>query len=143
MKTSDMARATGTHIETVRYYERIGLLAPPRRLANGYRAYGESHFERLAFIRHCRALDMPLADIRMLLEFMDKPARDCSAVNRVVDAQLERIRARLRSLWALEKQLSSLSAQCKLPKRRRECGILHELVAVAHAEACAFHSAGK
>lgn len=136
MKIGDMARATGVDIETVRYYERIGLLAAPRRLPNGYRSYGGSHLERLAFIRHCRALDMPLADVRLLLDFMARPAGDCSAVNRAVDAQLERIRARLKSLRALEKQLSALRVQCKLSKRRRECGILHELVAAARAEAC-------
>lgn len=142
MRIGDLARATGVDIETVRYYERISLLAIPTRQANGYRAYGQADLERLAFIRHCRALDMPLADVRLLVEFMAKPARDCSEVNRAVDAQIERVRARLKSLRALEKQLSALRAQCKRPKSRRECGILHELVAAAHAEACACHPEG-
>lgn len=141
MKIGTLARSTGVDIETIRYYERIGLLPAPERLPNGYRAYGERQLERLAFIRHCRALDMPLADIRLLLDFMTEPAGDCSAVNRAVDAQLERVRTRLKSLRALEKQLSSLRAQCSLARSRRDCGILHELVAAAHAEGCICHPA--
>ncbi|HWA37774.1 MAG TPA: Cd(II)/Pb(II)-responsive transcriptional regulator [Burkholderiales bacterium] len=142
MKIGDLARATGVDLETVRYYERIKLLSAPKRLPNGYRAYSEHHLERLAFIRHCRALDMPLADIRLLLDFMAEPPGDCSAVNRAVDAQLDRVRARLKSLRALEKQLTALRSQCRRPRGRRECGILHELVAAAHAEACACHAGG-
>lgn len=132
MQIGAIARSTGTDIETVRYYERIGLLPPAHRRPNGYRAYGASHLERLAFIRRCRALDMPLADIRMLLLFMAKPVGDCSAVNRAVDSQLARIRARLKSLRALEKELSALRAQCQ---GRRQCAILHQLVAASHGEA--------
>lgn len=135
MKIGDLARATGVDIETIRYYERIRLLPAPARAANGYREYRDSHLERLAFVRHCRALDMPLADIRLLLDFISEPAGECSAVNRAVDAQLNRVRARLKSLRALEKQLSTLRAQCDLPTNRRNCGILQELVAAARAEA--------
>lgn len=141
MKIGELARATGVDIETVRYYERVRLLPAPRRQPNGYRAYGQHHLERLAFIRHCRALDMPLADIRLLLDFMADPGGDCSDVNRAVDAQLGRVRARLKSLRALENQLSALRRQCSRSRSRRECGILHELVAAAHAEACACHPA--
>lgn len=135
MKIGDLARATGVDIETIRYYERIRLLPAPARAANGYREYGDSHLERLVFVRHCRALDMPLTDIRLLLGFIADPAGECSAVNRAVDAQLERVRARLKSLRALEKQLTALRSQCQLPTSRRECGILHDLVAAARAEA--------
>lgn len=128
MRIGCLARATGVDVETIRYYERIGLLPAPQREANGYRAYGERHLGRLAFIRHCRTLDMPLSDIRLLLGFLAEPAGDCSAVNRAIDAQLERVRARLDSLRALERQLAALRAQCEPPGSRRECGILHELV---------------
>ena len=140
MKIGALARATGVDIETIRYYERVGLLPAPKRQPNGYRAYGQNHLERLAFIRHCRALDMPLADIRLLLDFIADPSGDCSDVNRAVDAQLDRVRARLKSLRALEKQLTALRGQCSRARSRRECGILHELVAAAHAEACVCHA---
>ena len=143
MKIGALARATGVDIETIRYYERIGLLPAPERQPNGYRAYGHNHLERLAFIRHCRALDMPLADIRLLLDFIADPSGDCTDVNRAVDAQLDRVRARLKSLRALERQLSALRGQCSRSRSRRECGILHELVAAAHAEACVCHASEK
>lgn len=139
MKIGELARATGVDVETIRYYERVKVLPAPKRLRNRYRDYGNSHLEQLAFIRHCRALDMPLADIRLLLDFIAQPAGDCSSVDRMVDAQLKRVRTRLKSLRALERQLSALRAQCKLPRSRRQCAILHELVEAAHAEGCVWH----
>ena len=137
MKIGDLAGATGADVETIRYYERIGLLPSPVRASNGYRQYGDSELERLTFIRHCRALDMPLADIRLLLDYIAQPAVDCSAVTRAVDSQLKRVRARVKALRALEKQLTSLRSQCEFSARPRQCGILHELVTAAHAESCA------
>ncbi|MCL4757876.1 MAG: Cd(II)/Pb(II)-responsive transcriptional regulator [Rhodocyclaceae bacterium] len=141
MRIGELARATGVEIETVRYYEKSGLLPEPARQANGYRAYSARHLERLAFIRHCRALDMPLADIARLLDFNDHPQSDCGDVNTLIDAQLARVRARLASMHALEAQLAALRARCREPHATQECGILHELVAAAHGEACACHPA--
>lgn len=139
MRIGEIAAATGVDVETVRYYERQGLLPPPERRANGYRAYGESHLERLAFIRHCRSLDMALADIRRLLDLLDRPVSECGDVNELVEAQLGRVRARLASLRAFEKQLVSLRASCSAPTAAAQCGILAELVHAAHGEACACH----
>ena len=141
MRIGEIAAATGVDVETVRFYEKEGLLPPPQRRANGYRAYGASHLERLAFIRHCRSLDMALADIGRLLELLDRPASECGDVNELVDAQLGRVRARLASLKALEKQLESLRASCAVPRSAAQCGILAELVHAAHGEACACHPA--
>ena len=112
MKIGALAHAAGVGVQTIRYYERGKLLPAPKRLRNRYRDYGERHLEQLAFIRHCRALDMPLADIRLLLDFIAKPTRGSRAVHRVVEAQLDRVRVRLKSLRALAKQLTALRAQC-------------------------------
>ena len=139
MRIGELAAATGVDVETIRYYEREKLLAPPGRRANGYRAYGKEQLERLAFIRHCRALDIPLADVRRLLEFFERPARDCSDIDRLIDEQLSRVRARLKSMRALERQLAELRKRCDANHAAHECGILHELVAAAHGEACACH----
>lgn len=139
MRIGQIAAATGLDVETVRFYEKQGLLAPPMRSANGYRTYGSAHLERLAFVRHCRSLDMALADIRRLLELLDRPASECGDVNHLIDTQLERVRARLASLKALEKQLGSLRASCAAPQGAKQCGILAELVQAAHGEACACH----
>ncbi len=139
MRIGELARATGVDVETIRYYERSGLLPEPARRANGYRAYGARHLERLAFIRHCRALDMPLVDVARLLDFVAHPQSDCGGINELIDAQLARVRARLESMHALERQLAALRDTCCEPQAGRECGILHELVAAAHGEACACH----
>lgn len=139
MRIGELGEATGVDVETIRYYERSGLLPKPDRQANGYRAYGSSHLERLAFIRHCRALDMPLADIQRLSGLIDRPQADCGDINLVIDEHLGRVRARLKSMRALEKQLTALRAHCEVGHKVAECGILQELVAAAHGEACACH----
>ena len=141
MQIGQIAAATGVDVETVRFYEKEGLLPLPERSPNGYRAYGEGHLERLAFVRHCRSLDMALADIRRLLELLDRPAAECVDVNELIDAQLGRVRTRLASLAALEKQLVALRASCSIPAAAAQCGILAELVHAAHGEACICHAA--
>jgi Cd(II)/Pb(II)-responsive transcriptional regulator len=140
MKIGDLSRATGVDVGTIRFYERSGLLAAPRREANGYRSYGPEHLEGLSFVRHCRALDIPLADIQRLLDFTLRPDADCGDINGLVDRQIERVRARLESLRALEKQLTLLRGKCSEGHRAQECGILGELVSAAHGEACACHA---
>jgi Cd(II)/Pb(II)-responsive transcriptional regulator len=135
-----LSDATGVEIETIRFYEKQGLLPAPAREANGYREYAPAHLERLAFVRHCRALDMPLADIGRLLALVNAPSADCRDVDDLVGAQLARVRARLKSMRALEKQLVRLRAQCNGKHGAQNCGILHELVAAAHGEACACHA---
>lgn len=136
MRIGELARAVGVEVETIRYYEKSGLLPSPARAGNGYRAYGTPYLERLAFIRHCRALDMPLAEVRRLLDFLGHPAADCTGVERLVDEQLTRVRARLKSLRALERQLVALRSRCQSGNTAAECGILHELAAATRGEAC-------
>lgn len=140
MRIGELGQATGVDIETIRYYEKSGLLPVPARSHNGYRAYSSAHLERLAFIRHCRALDISLADVKRLLEFVAHPEVDCEGIDHLIDAQLERVRARLKSMRALEQQLSALRGRCGSRHVAGECGILHELVAAAHGEACACHT---
>jgi Cd(II)/Pb(II)-responsive transcriptional regulator len=138
MLIKELTSATGVDIETIRFYEKQGLLPEPARRENGYRDYDTAHLERLSFIRHCRALDMPLAVITQLLGFVEAPDSHCGDVNLVVDDQLARVRARLKSMRALEKQLLQLRAQCA-GTHDGSCGILDELVSAAHGEACVCH----
>lgn len=135
MRIGELGKATGVDVETIRYYEKAGLLPSPARQANGYRSYGERHLERLAFVRHCRALDMPLADIKRLLDFLGQPMAECGDVDRLIDQQLHRVRTRIKSLRALERQLSALRGCCATPHTAADCGILHELVTAARQEA--------
>lgn len=143
MQIKDLAAATGVDVETIRYYEKQGLLPAPARRGNGYRDYETLHLERLAFIRHCRALDMPLADVARLLGFIDQTAEeegaDAGTVDALVAEQLSRVRARLKSMQALEKQLLQLQSRCDGRHEDGRCGILNDLVAAAHGEACACH----
>ena len=88
MQIKELARATGVDVETIRYYEKQGLMPAPARRDNGYRDYAAAHLERLSFIRHCRALDMPLGDVNRLLGFFDKPDTNCGDVDLLVDDQL-------------------------------------------------------
>jgi Cd(II)/Pb(II)-responsive transcriptional regulator len=140
MRIGDLSRATGVDVDNIRYYEKAGLLPEPARAANGYRHYGEKHLERLAFVRHCRALDMPLSDVKRLLDVVDGARGDLGDIDALIDAQLLRVRARLHSLQALERQLTALRDSCDADHEAHECGILQELVAAAHGEACACHA---
>ncbi|MFO6419359.1 Cd(II)/Pb(II)-responsive transcriptional regulator [Hylemonella sp. W303a] len=146
MQIKALAAATGVDVETIRYYEKQGLLPAPARRDNGYRDYQIAHLERLAFIRHCRALDMPLVDVSRLLGFIDQTSDEegagagAGAVDALVAEQLSRVRARLKSMQALEKQLLQLQSRCDGRHENGHCGILNDLVAAAHGEACACHA---
>ena len=139
MRIGELARQAGVDVQTVRYYEREGLLEAPARTGSGYRAYGPEHLERLNFVRHCRSLDMPLAEVKRLIELSRDARVSCDEVNALVQAHLGRVQAKRRSLEGLEQQLTALSAQCASGHRVADCGILEELIHAAHGEACACH----
>jgi Cd(II)/Pb(II)-responsive transcriptional regulator len=139
MQIGDLAKRAGVDAQTVRYYEREGLLAAPSRTPAGYRAYGPEHVERLNFIRHCRSLDMPLAEIKRLIDLSSDERVSCEQVDGLVRTHLERVRAKRIALQALEAQLATLSTQCASGHRVADCGILGELIHAAHGEACACH----
>ncbi len=127
MKISELAQAAHTQSETIRYYEREGLLPEPARTGANYRSYDSSHLERLAFIRHCRSLDMTLAEVRTLLHFKDAPAENCAEVNGLLDAHVGHVVKRIKELKALEKQLRALRLQCASSQQASDCGILDSL----------------
>lgn len=127
MKIGELARAAGCQVETVRYYEKEGLLPAPSRSDANYRQYGSAHVERLRFIRHCRSLDMPQAEIRALLQAMDAPQSTCETVNAAIDRQIGQVAQRIADLRALEAQLRSLRSQCASPSATSDCGILRGL----------------
>ncbi len=133
MKIGDLSKLTHTQVETIRYYEREGLLPEPSRSEGNYRIYGEAHVERLAFIRHCRSLDMTLAEIRQLLQFKDNPASDCGDVNALLDAHITHVADRIRELKILEKHLKTLRERCCEAQLAANCGILGELSRPAQA----------
>ena len=127
MKIGELASATATAIETIRFYEREGLIPAPNRSAANYRSYEAAHVERLAFIRRCRSLDMALDEIRALLQFKDQPGTDCGNVNSLLDAHINHVTDRVRELRALEKELVALRARCDSTEAGADCEILKEL----------------
>lgn len=135
MKIGELSQAIGVNAQAVRYYEKCGLLQAPARAANGYRTYRREHLERLAFIRLCRSLDMPLAAVKRLLGLADASMDQQHGIDALVDEQLRRVRARMQSLKALERQLAALRAHCDADHHSHPCGILKELVASAKVEA--------
>ncbi len=130
MRIGNLAEATGTPVETIRFYEREGLLPAAQRSDNNYRMYTAAHADRLAFIRHCRNLDMALDEIRSLLQLRDSPPKDCGEVNALLDEHIGHVAQRIRELRALEKDLKALRARCSLPQAIDECGILNQLASV-------------
>lgn len=127
MKIGELARQTGTQVETIRYYEREGLLSEAARTDGNYRIYGEAHVERLLFIRNCRSLDMTLDEIRLLLRFKDSPAENCGAVNELLDEHIGHVAARIRQLRQLERELKELREFCRETSIAGSCGILNKL----------------
>ena len=112
MKIQQLAKHTGINSQTIRYYEQIGLLPPPQRSANGYRSYGQSDVDLLIFIRRCKALHIPLSDMKRLVELKSDSAAPCAEVDRIISNQLEEVRHRLEELQQLEASLKELSTGC-------------------------------
>ncbi len=132
MRIGELAQASGTPVETIRFYEREGLLPTAARTEGNYRIYTPHHAERLAFIRQCRSLDMTLDEVRVLLRFKDQPTADCGEVNSLLDEHIGHVAERIRALRALEKELRALRAACPVPHAAADCGILQ---GTAHAGA--------
>ncbi len=135
MKIGELAVQTGTLVETIRFYEREGLLPEPTRTAGNYRIYEERHVLRMAFIRQCRVLDMTLDEIRSLLRFMDAPKDNCGEVNALLDDHIEHVAIRIRELKALERDLRQLREQCGVARPAMHCGILEEISRTAKLSA--------
>lgn len=133
MKIGELAHATQTPVETIRYYEREQLLAPASRSGGNYRLYGSEHVQRLGFIRHCRSLDMSLAEIRELLRVKDEPHAACADVNALLDRHIDHVATRIRELKQLEKQLRQLRDCCEGEAESAACGILSGISQAAAA----------
>lgn len=128
MKIGELAALAGCETETIRYYEKLGLLAAPARTASGYRTYQQRHLENLQFIRHCRAFDMSLSLVRQLLTFRENPTQTCGQVNMLIDQQLGQLETQLAQLLRLKTDLQALRSLCKDDNQVKDCEILKNLV---------------
>ena len=130
MKIGELAQRAQCTVETVRYYEKAGLLAEPARTNGNFRMYGPEHLERLRLIRNCRALDMSHEEIHALLRLANDAGSDCGAVNAVFDQHIAHVDARIHELTQLKQQLSTLRERCHSGNAVDACGILQGLAAM-------------
>ena len=143
MKIGELARLAGANVETIRFYERDGLLPVPARSDGNYRIYGDTHVQRLFFIRRCRSLDMTLDEIRVLLHFKESPQENCAVVNRLLDRHIGHVAHRMQELQELERQLKDLRERCGEARDAAHCGILDGLSeALAPSSKTACHVKG-
>lgn len=108
----DLARQTGTKVETIRWYEQDGIMPLPARTGVGHRAYTRAHLDRLAFIRHARELGFPLDDVRTLLRLSDDPDQSCADADTLARKHLQAVRSRIARLQALEAELVRMVDAC-------------------------------
>jgi DNA-binding transcriptional MerR regulator len=108
----DLARMTGTKVNTIRFYEEGGLLPQPERSASGRRIYRDADTKRLAFIRQSRNLGFPLDAVRELLTLADDSSQSCEAVDRIARVHLAEIDRKIADLSALRSELSRVIGSC-------------------------------
>jgi DNA-binding transcriptional MerR regulator len=121
-----LSKATATKVETICYYERIGLLSAPARSEGNYRLYTEEHRKRLAFIRKGRALGFTIEQVRALLRLTDQREQSCAEVDRLAADHVQAIDQKIADLAALGDELRRLIAQCRRGKIS-ECRIVEAL----------------
>ncbi len=125
-KIGALAQKTGCQVETVRFYERVGLLADPARTASGHRVYDRSHEKRLRFIRRSRELDFSLEEIKALLGFLDSDDYSCDQVQEFAEEHIQKIKAKVAELRKMEKSLVQLASQCEV-NIKKGCPLLDQL----------------
>lgn len=126
LQRSGLAQRTGCNLETIRYYEKIGVMPDPPRTASGHRIYDDSHVARLRFILRARELGFAIEQIRGLLDLVDGGTQTCAEVKERTERHLADVRAKIADLRRIEKVLASTAAQCsgdEVP----ECPVLKAL----------------
>lgn len=109
----NLAKATGTKVETVRFYEKMGLLPPPARTRSNYRIYEPMHLGRLSFIRRARELGFPLDQVRELLGLADQADRSCAEVDVIARQHLDEVERKIADLAAMRDELTEVLGRCQ------------------------------
>jgi len=121
-----LSERAGVNIETIRYYERAGVLPKAERGENGRRIYGDDDVRRLAFIRHARELGFELKAVRELLKLQEQPERSCRTVSRLAATQLAAVESKIQRLMRLREELNRMVKSCK-NGRVAECRVIEVL----------------
>lgn len=127
MKIGELSKKSGLSADTIRFYEKSGVIQRASRTPGGYREYSAENVATIEFIVHCRALDIPLSEIRKLLHVRSGSSKSCREVNSVIDEQIRNLRERLRELKSLEKNLTELRSVCNQELDPKDCRILQSL----------------
>lgn len=127
LRSGELAKRTGVGVETLRFYERCGLIAKPGRTPSGYRQYPPGEVERVLFIRRARDLGFSLAEIRHFFELSRVPGQDCVDLRDAVEAKLEELRERIKELQAKRRSLERLRRECSECVPMDECLVLNRL----------------
>lgn len=112
LRIGDLAGRTGTKVETIRYYERIGILPAPERTTGNYRSYAPEHLGRLSFIRRARDLGFSLEEVRHLLSLAGHRNRSCRSVDAIARKHLAHVDRKIADLRALRRELGSIIDRC-------------------------------
>ena len=127
MRTGEVAEQAGVNIETLRYYERRGLLQPPSRQPSGYRDYTADAVRIVRFVKRAQELGFTLDEVETLLDLADGGPRGCESARSAASQKLAELDAKARSLRAMQESLRRLIATCEQPRSRRECPLLEAL----------------
>lgn len=133
LKIGQVAERGGVNLQTVRYYEREGLLPEPPRLQSGYRIFPEQTVRRVRFIKRAQELGFSLAEIRELFSIQIDPHKDCSDVQRLARAKVDDIEERIRTLQSIKRVLTKLADACPGRGPSSECPILESIEAKSSA----------
>lgn len=127
MKIGELSRKTGVSIDAIRFYEKQSLIQSQGRTDGGYREFSFETAELLHFISKCRALDIPLPDVKKLLQVRSQSVKSCREANLIINDQLIKLRERIRELKILESQLAELRSICSEELAPSECKIIKAL----------------
>jgi len=127
MRTSEVADQAGVNVETLRYYERRGLLPEPPRRESGYRIYGQDAVRIVRFVKRAQELGFTLDDVESLLELSDGGPESCDAAQQLASRRIAELDRRIADLRAMRDSLSRLRATCSLPRAERECPLLQSI----------------
>jgi len=129
MKIGELAKRSGCSVQTIRYYEREGLLSSVARSEGNFRLYDKQAEERLMLVKRCRSLDLTLVEVKQLLTLTQEPDSACDEVNQIVDQHILRVEDRIAELQDLRSQLIGLRAHCAENRTIEQCGIIRGLKA--------------
>jgi DNA-binding transcriptional MerR regulator len=131
VRTAQLARRAGVNPQTLRYYERRGLLPPPDRQESGYRAYASDSLETVRFIKRAQELGFSLAEVESLLDLAGGGPESCDAAQDLAREKIKQLDSKIAGLQAMRVSLLRLVARCELPREERECALIQALASDA------------